>query len=52
MIEVLRQHIISRLGNNIDNLDTVLDYFKPLHVDRNQFLVQEGQSRGLVTVRH
>lgn len=43
MIEVLRQHIISRLGNDIDNLDTVLDCFKPLYVERNQYLVQEGQ---------
>jgi len=43
MIEILRQHIISRLGKDIDNLDTVLDYFKPLHIDRNQYLVQQGQ---------
>jgi CRP-like cAMP-binding protein len=43
MIEVLRQHIISRLGNDIDNLDTVLGYFIPLHIDRNKYLVQQGQ---------
>jgi CRP-like cAMP-binding protein len=43
MIEVLREHIISRLGSDIDNLDTVLDYFKPLHVDRNQYLVEQGK---------
>ena len=43
MIEVLRQHIISRHGNDIDNLDTVLSYFKPLYFDRNEFLVQQGQ---------
>jgi CRP-like cAMP-binding protein len=39
----LRQHIISRLGNDIDNLDTVLSYFKPVQIDRNKFLVQQGQ---------
>jgi len=43
MIEILRQHIISRLGNDIDHLDTVLDCFKPLQIDRNQYLVQQGQ---------
>ena len=43
MIEVLRKHIISRLGNDIDNLDTVLSYFKPVQIDRNKFLVQQGQ---------
>jgi CRP-like cAMP-binding protein len=43
MINILRQHIISRLGNDLDNLDTVLSYFKTLHIDRNQYLVQQGQ---------
>jgi CRP-like cAMP-binding protein len=43
MIDILRQHIISRLGNDIDNLDTVLSYFTPLNIDRNKFLVQQGQ---------
>lgn len=43
MINILRQHIIGRLGNDIDNLDTVLNCFKQLTVDRNEFLVQEGQ---------
>jgi CRP-like cAMP-binding protein len=43
MIDILRQHIISRLGNDIDDLDTVLSNFKHLHFDRNEFLVQKGQ---------
>lgn len=43
MIDILRQHIISKLGNDIDNLDTVLSYFKPLYIDRNKFLVEQGQ---------
>jgi CRP-like cAMP-binding protein len=43
MIDILRQHIISRLGNDIDDLDTVLSSFKHLHFDRYEFLVQKGQ---------
>lgn len=43
MTEILKQHIISRLGNDLDNLETVLSYFEPLHIGRNQFLVQQGQ---------
>ena len=36
MIDILRQHII-------DNLEVVLNCFKPLIVDRNKFLVKEGE---------
>ncbi len=43
MIEILRQHIVGRLGNDLDNLDTVLNCFKTVTIDRNQFLVQEGE---------
>lgn len=43
MIEVLRQHIIDRLGTDIENLDTVLNHFKPMEIDRNQFLLEQGQ---------
>lgn len=43
MIEILKQHLIDRLGNDIDNLDNVLNHFKPLQVERNSFLVKEGQ---------
>lgn len=43
MIEVLREHIIGRLGSDIGGLDEVLQKFQPLQFDRNQFLVQEGQ---------
>ena len=43
MVEILRQHLISRLGNDIDNLEMVLQYFIPLQVNRNKFLVQQGQ---------
>lgn len=43
MIDVLRQHIISRLGTDIDNLETVLTHFKPQVVERNQYLLKQGQ---------
>jgi CRP-like cAMP-binding protein len=43
MIDILKQHIINRLGKDTDNIDTVLECFKPLHVVRNQFLVREGE---------
>ncbi len=42
MIEVLKQHIIKRLGNNIANLDTVLAKFKQIKTKRNEQLLQQG----------
>lgn len=43
MLEILIQHLIERLGTDIENLDTVLNHFKPLEIGRNQFLVEQGQ---------
>lgn len=43
MIEVLRQHIIKRLGKDIDNLDLVLTKFKPIETKRNEQLVTQGE---------
>lgn len=43
MIEVLKQHLISRLGADVENLDTVLKHFKSLEVQRNHFLLREGE---------
>ena len=43
MIEILQQHIINRLGNDTQNLETVLTYFKPIHLERNKFLIREGE---------
>ncbi len=43
MINVLRQHIIDRLGTDVENLDTVLHHFKPIKIERNQFLLQQGE---------
>lgn len=43
MIEVLRQHIIRRLGDDIDNLDLVLSKFKPMETRRNEQLLTQGE---------
>lgn len=43
MIDILRQHIINRLGHDIGHLDLVLESFKALKVKRNVFLVKEGE---------
>jgi CRP-like cAMP-binding protein len=43
MINILRQHIIARLGSDIEHLDFVLHSFKPMMVGRNEFLLEEGQ---------
>ncbi|MDI9257966.1 Crp/Fnr family transcriptional regulator [Flavobacterium sedimenticola] len=43
MIAILRQHIIDRLGNDIDNLDLVLSHFEPVKTKRNQILVAQGE---------
>lgn len=43
MLEVLRQHITTRLGNDIDNLDKVLSTFKHIKTKRNEQLLQQGE---------
>jgi CRP-like cAMP-binding protein len=42
MIALLKDHIIKRLGNDLDQLDTVLSMFKPISAKRNQLLLREG----------
>lgn len=42
MIDVLRQHLISRLGNDIDQLDLVLSSFEPIAFKRNDMVLSEG----------
>lgn len=42
MIETLRQHIIRRLGGNVENLDKVLEAFKPVRIKRNEQLLVQG----------
>lgn len=44
MLEVLRNHLTSRLGNDLDNLDKVLSTFKPITAKRNQQLLQQGDT--------
>jgi CRP-like cAMP-binding protein len=42
MIEILRKHITDRLGNDLDNLDTVLASFKQISIKRNVQLLRQG----------
>lgn len=42
MIEVLRNHITARLGNDLANLDKVLSTFKHITTKRNEQLLQQG----------
>ncbi len=43
-MEILRNHITKRLGNNIDNLDKVLSSFKHIQIKRNEQLLKEGDT--------
>lgn len=42
MIETLKQHIIKRLGNDIENLDLVLSKFKYIQTKRQEQLLFQG----------
>ena len=44
MIEVLRQHIINRVGDDINGLDEVLANFKCIGTKRNEQLLQQGNT--------
>jgi CRP-like cAMP-binding protein len=43
MIEVLRKHITARLGDDPDNLETVLSSFKHITAKRNEQILQQGE---------
>lgn len=43
MIDILKEHIVKRLGNNVDNLDLVLAKFKPIETKRNEQLLTQGE---------
>lgn len=43
MLEILRNHITSRLGNDLENLDKVLSTFKHITTKRNEQLLQQGE---------
>lgn len=43
MIEVLRNHIINRLGPDTENLDNVLSVFRHISVKRNEQLLVQGE---------
>ncbi len=44
MIDILRQHIIHRLGKDVGNIDLVLSKFKPIEAKRNELLLREGET--------
>lgn len=44
MIEVLRNHITARLGNDLDNLEKVLSSFKYIKTKRNEQLLRQGET--------
>ncbi len=43
MLEILEQHIRSKLGNDTAGLEEVISYFKPIHLKRNDYLLREGE---------
>jgi CRP-like cAMP-binding protein len=43
MDDLLRQHIIKRLGSDIDNIDFVLRHFKPVALKRGEQVLKEGE---------
>jgi CRP-like cAMP-binding protein len=43
MVERLKQHIVARVGEDIDHLDIVLSKFKPIHAKRNTVLLSQGE---------
>ena len=44
MIDVLRQHLIARLGSDTDQLDDVLGSFRYIQTKRNEQLLQQGDT--------
>lgn len=43
MIEVLHKHLTDRLGDDLDNLETVLSAFIHISAKRNEQLLQQGE---------
>ncbi len=44
MIEVLRKHLINRLGKDLENLDKVLSLFMYIQTKRNEQLLEQGNT--------
>ncbi|CAN5587691.1 Crp/Fnr family transcriptional regulator [soil metagenome] len=42
MHDVLKNHLLKRIGNDIQNLDIVLDHFDTIEVRRNEELLRQG----------
>lgn len=43
MIEILKQHLIERLGEDIEHLDNVLLKFRPIKLKRNTNILRQGE---------
>ncbi len=43
MLQQLKDNICSRLGKDLENLDYVLSHFKEIKLNRNEFLLKEGE---------
>ncbi|MBD1365316.1 cyclic nucleotide-binding domain-containing protein [Mucilaginibacter sp. ZT4R22] len=44
MIHLLRQHIQTRLGNDVSGLEDVLTTFKERHIKRGELVVRQGEN--------
>jgi CRP-like cAMP-binding protein len=43
MIDILHQHLRSRLGNDLAGLEEVMDQFKPVTYKRNEMILRESE---------
>lgn len=43
MLDLLKQHLIDRLGKDVPNVEEVLQHFKPVRVRRNTILLRHGE---------
>lgn len=44
MIKILQQHIIERLGKNVENMEQVLAQFKHISYKRNELVLRQGET--------
>jgi CRP-like cAMP-binding protein len=42
MIDLLRQHIVARIGNETEQLESVLGHFRLMQVKRNEQILRQG----------
>jgi len=44
MIDILRQHLTDRLGNDTEHMEQVLSVFKPIKTKRNELILRQGET--------